>query len=1357
MPYRRPAPVRCLSPGRIALIYAAFAALWIAVSDSLLGMLIRDPALSLQISAGKGFLFVAVTAALLLLLLRCQGQTAAEIAPGADNAQDHARPSRMRMPLVFGALAMVVPLIGLGIIHLHGPHMQQAAFADLRAIAGLKAGQMEFWLNERRGDAEMMASSPGFIDNVDAMLRGDQDARQHVLTRIERLRHIFGYETDIYDDTGRKVYSSFIHNDPSGTMLDAHLADALRSGQVQNRDIYRDARGHVHLEFIVPLLLDTGAAGRVAIGNLVLHAPVERFLYPLVDTWPTPSASAETLLVRRDGDKLRLLSEFHHNHAIQSDQAPLEIELAGVDVPEQTAETRDYRGTTVLAAIRPVIGTPWHILAKIDRDEVMAPLRDLVFWVSIVAFFAIACLAAAVFMLWRQQAHAHAMELRAQAAEKDRVLRHFYDLSLIGMAITSPLTKQTLHVNDELCRITGYTRDEMLRLPWPELIHPERRSVDLAEYALLLSGEIAIYARDSRLIRKDGSVIDITVNSQCVRRPDGQPELTIATIQDVTARKNMEHALRESESNLNHAQRIARMGSWALDVRRNELIWSAETHRIFDIPVGTPLTYELFLNRVHPEDRDQVDRAWKSALQGEPYDIEHRIIAADGIKWIRERAELNFAADGQLIGGLGTSQDITERKEIELRLLKSEEIRRQSQRIAALGHYVFDIAAGTWTSSDTLDEIFGIDASYPKEVENWLMLIHPEERDEMQDYLLDHVLRDRKPFDREYRIVRHNDGAVRWLHGLGRLEHGADGAPVMMLGTIQDVTERRRSEERIRLAAAVFDNSREGVMVTDAQQRIVLVNRAFCELKGYDEQELLGQAPDMLQSGRHSDEFYAAMWESLKTTGHWQGEAWNRHRSGEVSPVLVNISSIHDNEGKITHHVGVFTDISIQKSTEARLEFMAHHDSLTQLPNRLLMHSRLEHSVEVARRENRRLALLMLDLDQFKDVNDSFGHLAGDELLQHVSKRLTGRMRGVDTVARLGGDEFAVLLDNPAHQEDALRIANDIIALLSDPWHLSNGVEVRIGVSIGISLYPEHGRNADALLQQADASLYRAKSEGRGCARFFTDDMTESARNRLQTESKLRRALKQNELRVYYQPQVDMASGMITGAEALLRWHDPERGMIPPCDFIPVAEETGLISEIGAWVLKETCRQGRTWIDAGLPPLTLSVNLSPHQFRFNDIWSTVGQILSETGFPAQRLELELTESALMAREGEVTERLERLREQGVRLAIDDFGTGYSSLAYLKLFPIDVLKVDKRFIDDIPHNEDDKAITAAIVAMAHTLGFEVTAEGVETPEQLAFLRTQGCDRYQGYLVSPAVPAEDFAALVSGKPQRNSRAG
>ncbi|MCK9396437.1 MAG: EAL domain-containing protein [Methylobacter sp.] len=436
------------------------------------------------------------------------------------------------------------------------------------------------------------------------------------------------------------------------------------------------------------------------------------------------------------------------------------------------------------------------------------------------------------------------------------------------------------------------------------------------------------------------------------------------------------------------------------------------------------------------------------------------------------------------------------------------------------------------------------------------------------------------------------------------------------------------------------------------------------------------------------------------------------------------------------------------------LNQLATQDPLTQLPNRRLLLERLKHGIDVERRSGKQLALLMLDLDRFKAVNDSLGHGAGDELLQQVALRIQARLRDVDMVARLGGDEFIVLLEDIAHPEDAARVAEEIVADLSRPFQLrqSNesdhepGREIQIGASIGISLYPQHGTNPELLMEQADTAMYEAKQAGRGCFAYFSEELTVAVRKRIALEGRLRRAIELQELRVFYQPQIDIASGRIVGAEALVRWQSPTEGLIAPIDFIPIAEETGLIIAIGEWVLRETCRQGRRWLASGFLPLTLAVNVSPQQFRRCDINALVAEVLAETGFPAGQLELEMTESGLMDNQDKAVEVLTNLRAQGIRLAIDDFGTGYSSLAYLKRFPVDVLKIDKSFIDDIPHLQDDMEITATIIAMGHILGFKVLAEGVETQEQLVFLWKKGCDTYQGYFASKPVTAEDFAELL-----------
>jgi diguanylate cyclase (GGDEF)-like protein/PAS domain S-box-containing protein len=577
-------------------------------------------------------------------------------------------------------------------------------------------------------------------------------------------------------------------------------------------------------------------------------------------------------------------------------------------------------------------------------------------------------------------------------------------------------------------------------------------------------------------------------------------------------------------------------------------------------------------------------------------------------------------------------------------------------------------------------------------------------------------------------------------------------APIMWHGTrayvigVRDITESKITDNRLRQAAAVFENTRDGVMVVNPQLRITHINTAFTDITGYTDAEVIGQRASLLHSDRHNTDFYREMWQSITTTGHWQGEIWNRRKNGEVYPELLSISAVTDASGEITNYVGVFADISKLKASEVQLDFLAHHDPLTRLPNRLLLLSRLEHALKTAQREQKMFALLMLDLDRFKEVNDSFGHLAGDELLQQIAHRLSSRLRCVDTVCRLGGDEFTILLEDMSHPEDAALVANDIINVLSEPWQLSENIEVRIGASVGISLYPDHGDDPEQLLQQADSALYHAKADGRGCFKYFSAAITQAARIRMDIEVRLRRGINKGELRVFYQPQVDVNTGRIVGAEALVRWQDPLNGLVPPAIFIDLAEKTGLITSLGNWVLKEACAQGKRWLDAGLPPLTIAVNVSPHQFRYSHIDAVVHDILSETGFPAHRLELELTESALMQREGEAILILERLHALGVTLAIDDFGTGYSSLSYLKLFPLNILKIDKSFIDDIPEQQSDREIAATIIAIAHTLQLKVLAEGVENVAQLTFLQEQGCDFYQGYLTSPPLPAANFEQIL-----------
>ncbi|MBA3695981.1 MAG: EAL domain-containing protein [Methylotenera sp.] len=588
-------------------------------------------------------------------------------------------------------------------------------------------------------------------------------------------------------------------------------------------------------------------------------------------------------------------------------------------------------------------------------------------------------------------------------------------------------------------------------------------------------------------------------------------------------------------------------------------------------------------------------------------------------------------------------------------------------------------------------------------------------------------------FDMEYRFIHPNHETL-WVKSQAQPSHDDKGDFNGFVGQLTDITELKSVQESLYMAGVVLDNSRESILVTDHNAKVLMVNKAFSLLEGYTPEEIMGKNPNILNSGKHDKGYFTNMYTALKETGVFQSEIWNRRKDGEVHPGMLSITAVKNAKNKITNYVSVFTDITSLKNTEERLAFLANHDALTGLPNRMMLISHISHAVEGAKRNGKQLALLLLDLDRFKNINDSFGHLAGDDLLQQLATRLKTRLRGNDMIARLGGDEFVILLEDVNQPEYAAKVAENIIATVEEPWLLHNQSEVYVGTSIGISLYPDHGDNALELLKHADAALYQAKGSGRGVAKYYSETLTRQARRRFKLEARLREAINHDELRLHYQPKLDIFSGEIVGVEALARWVDPKIGMIMPNEFIGIAEETGLITKLGEWVLQEACQQGRIWLDKGIN-LTVAVNLSATQLYHSDISKIVRDILKTTGFPAQNLELELTESILMSRESESIKKLYQIKELGISLAVDDFGAGYSSLAYLRRFPLDVLKIDRSFVADLEDDKDDRAITATIIAIGRTLNLKVIAEGVETESQLTFLESHGCHMYQGFYASP----------------------
>lgn len=561
----------------------------------------------------------------------------------------------------------------------------------------------------------------------------------------------------------------------------------------------------------------------------------------------------------------------------------------------------------------------------------------------------------------------------------------------------------------------------------------------------------------------------------------------------------------------------------------------------------------------------------------------------------------------------------------------------------------------------------------------------------------------------------------------------------------RDITKQKWSQKEIRLAAKVLENTSEGVLVTDEMGRILSVNPAFEIVTGYSEKEVLGLYPNILQSGIHNKEFYEEMWKQIKATGHWKGEIWNKRKNGEIFPEWITISSIKDDNGLVTNHVAVFSDITDRKHAEEQLKRLAHFDSLTGVANRYSLNSRLSDLIGTAKTYNQQLAVLFLDLDRFKHINDTLGHSYGDQLLKGVSSRLKNLIKNKDMIARLGGDEFVIVLPNLKHVREAVHIAESIIHSLTQPFLLEKQ-EVYISTSIGISLFPHDGQSLESLLRNADKAMYQAKSLGRNQYELYHSDMHQDESLHMMMENYLRKAIDREELFLLYHPQIDVKTKAIVGIEALVRWNSKEIGIVSPVDFIPLAEETGLIIPISEWIIKKACNDLNKIHLKGFTNIRMSINISALHFNQDGFVKSISDIIQDTNVNPYSVELELTESMIMPNATETIGKLVKLKQLGIKLSIDDFGTGYSSLSYLNRFPVDTLKIDRSFIQKLCVYKEDYSIVQAIITMAHKLHLKVVAEGVESKKQFEFLEKEKCDLIQGFFIVKPQPFPDLVDFL-----------
>ncbi|WP_028683626.1 putative bifunctional diguanylate cyclase/phosphodiesterase [Pseudomonas chlororaphis] len=645
-----------------------------------------------------------------------------------------------------------------------------------------------------------------------------------------------------------------------------------------------------------------------------------------------------------------------------------------------------------------------------------------------------------------------------------------------------------------------------------------------------------------------------------------------------------------------------------------------------------------------------------------------------------------------------------------------------------------------------IKELFGLEPEFVRAMLSHLKpLLHPEDLPLLKRALVEHLKGRTEDYLVEYR-VRHGDGHWVWIEDRGRaVERGPGGRVLRMVGTRRDISASKQQEEQQRLSAMVFEAASEGIVILDPDYVLLAINQAFSRVTGYQIEDMLGRNVVDLPCSRDARRHYPVIHQALEQHGSWQGELVEARKNGELYPQWLQLNVVRDTRGNISHIVGFFADLSARRESEERMRYLTHYDELTGLANRSLFRERLREAHQRMRQGGRSLALVHINLDRFKLLNDSLGHDVADQLLQKMARRLVNALPEADTIARLSGDEFAVLFDAYGSLSSLTRVATRLSAKLRLPITVE-GHELVVSASMGISMLPDSAREIPALISQANIAMQHAKHLGGNNFQFYTASLQASTLERLQLENQLRKAVEERQLKVFYQPKLCLATGRLNAAEALVRWDHPDLGRVPPGDFIGLAEEIGLIGPIGEFVLRQACWQACEWQRQGLPAIRVSVNLSVHQLRQGKLVSLVRSVLEETGLAPHFLELELTESHLLDSVEHIVSTFQQLRDLGVKLAIDDFGTGYSSLSYLKRIPVDYVKIDQAFIRGLSEGGADAAITRAIIAMAHGLSLKVVAEGVEHPGQLAFLKEQKCDEVQGYLISRPVEAEGLAALL-----------
>jgi len=923
-----------------------------------------------------------------------------------------------------------------------------------------------------------------------------------------------------------------------------------------------------------------------------------------------------------------------------------------------------------------------------------------------------------------------AEEMQESFHQSEQRYRAFFEHSMIGMAATSP-SKECIQVNDRLCEMLGYLREELTKMTWEEITHKDDFAEQIALYNKVLSGESDEYELDKRFIHRDGHMVYTHLASRCIRKQDGSINYFITMVEDITERKQTEEKLRESSRILQNILETTLDGFWSVDYQGNLIDVNSTYCEQSGYTREELLSMQISqLDAIHSI--STIDERINMIVEQSHLQFETKHRRKDGSIWDVEISTSHYTvAGGRIFIFL---RDITERKASDNRLLKSEKrFRNFFEKNSSIMLLVNPESGKIEEANNAAVSYYG----YPKQKLidmpiSYINMLQPELITENMQMAL-----------------QENSNSFLFSHCLSSGEIRdveVHSTPIeidnktLLFSIIYDITERKQAEKKLHLAANVFTNASEGIVITSPDGLIIDVNDAFSRTTGYNRDEIIGKNPRILSSKLQGKKFYSAMWHDLIEKGHWYGELWNRRKNGELYAEMLTISSILDSQGKIQNYVGLFSDITAQKEHEHQLEYIANYDPLTGLPNRVLKADRLRQAMAQTQLRNEHIAVLYLDLDGFKEVNDRYGHSVGDKLLIALSLLMKQALRDGDTLARLGGDEFVVILLGLKDTSSALPIIQRFLNAARQVVEIE-GAMVHVSASIGVTFYPQHEDvDADQLIRQADQAMYEAKQAGKNGYYIFDPEHDRTIRTRYKNLERMRQALANGEFVLYYQPKINMRTGELIGAEALIRWQHPEEGLIPPLEFLPIIENHPLAVEVGEWVINEAISQIQRWQVQGLN-LPVSVNVGARQLLQGDFTERIRFILAKhENFDFSLLEIEILETSALEDVNLASSIIEECKTMGIHFSLDDFGTGYSSLTYLKKLPVKTLKIDQSFVRDMLDDRENLAIVQGIISLASAFSRNVIAEGVETHEHGKQLLLQGCELAQGYGISRPMPPE-----------------